>query len=79
MTFIAAYLTGIQYRLASLLIKGTQLKIASSTYSADLLGSAVGAFLVAVFLFPLLGLVTTGIILAIINLISASIVLTLKK
>ncbi|HSG67378.1 MAG TPA: hypothetical protein VK994_01630 [Bacteroidales bacterium] len=74
LTFIMAALTGIQYRMATLLIKGTGRQIASSTYGADLAGSAFGIFLVAVFLYPLAGMVYTCFILAVLNFLASLVI-----
>ncbi len=71
LTFMFAVLTGIQYQLATRLRAGTVPEVASSTYSADLLGSAFGVFLVAVFIFPLIGMVFTGLLLAGLNFVAA--------
>ncbi|NQT77578.1 MAG: hypothetical protein HQ565_07680 [Bacteroidetes bacterium] len=74
LTFMFAVLTGIQYQLATRLRDGTAPEVASSTYSADLLGSAFGVFLVAVFIFPLIGMVFTGLLLAGLNFVAAGVV-----
>ncbi len=66
-TFIAAALLGIQYRLASRLKSGSLAKVASSSYGADLAGAAFGMFFVAVFIFPLIGMIYTGLLLAWVN------------
>ena len=74
LTFLFAVLTGIQYQLATRLRNETVPEVASSTYSADLLGSAFGIFLVAVFVFPLIGMVFTGLLLAGLNFVAAGVV-----
>ena len=65
---ITGFLTGRAYTLASSL--GTSQKgiIVAKNYSADLFGSAFGAFLVPVFLFPVLGLGGIGVLLFVLNL-----------
>jgi spermidine synthase len=78
LTFIIAVLTGIQYQLASHLRHGSMATTASSTYGADLAGSAFGIFFVGVFVFPLLGIISTVVILTSINILLAF-VLYLKK
>jgi predicted membrane-bound spermidine synthase len=45
--------------------------IAAKNYSADLFGSAMGAILTTIFLFPILGLIWTCFVLALLNVISA--------
>ena len=74
LTFVAASLTGMQYRLATVLRQGTRIDVASSTYSADLSGSAFGIFLVAVFIFPQAGMVYTGLMLAAFNFMAAGVI-----
>lgn len=71
LTFVTGALTGLQYRLATLLRKGQSQLVASSTYGADLAGSAFGIFFIAVFLFPLVGLIYTGLMLAFFNFLTA--------
>jgi spermidine synthase len=78
LTFTLAALTGIQYQLASHLRHGSMEKTASSTYGADLAGSAFGIFFMGVFVFPILGMINTVIILLAINILAAF-VLYLKK
>lgn len=73
-TFIVAALTGMQYRLATKLRHGSTASVASSTYSADLAGSAFGIFFIAVFMFPLLGMIYTGLILAYFNFMAAVVI-----
>ncbi|MCX6282997.1 MAG: hypothetical protein NTW31_01990, partial [Bacteroidetes bacterium] len=67
-----------EYSLASRLSAGSRDVAVPKNYSADLFGSSLGAFLVPVFIFPLLGLMNTGYILALINTIGAAI-LFLKR
>ncbi|MEN8226081.1 MAG: hypothetical protein ABFS05_12055, partial [Bacteroidota bacterium] len=54
--------------------KGKSEHVAATTYGADLAGSAFGIFLVAIFVFPLLGMINTGLILAGVNFLLAIIV-----
>ncbi|MDT8393607.1 MAG: fused MFS/spermidine synthase [Bacteroidales bacterium] len=72
LTFATGTLTGLQYRLATLLRKGQSQLVASSTYGADLAGSAFGIFFIAVFLFPLAGMIYTGLILAFLNFLTVA-------
>ncbi len=69
---LIAILSGILYTLATRMQNTSPEIIASGTYSADLTGSAFGAFLVAVFLFPLAGMTITIVILAGINLVAVA-------
>ncbi len=66
-----AGLVGMEYGLAVRLSKTTPSSAVAINYSADLFGSAIGAFLVTLFLFPMLGLIWTGMILSLLNLFSA--------
>jgi predicted membrane-bound spermidine synthase len=76
-TLTISVLTGAQFSLSSRLHRDKIANITAGIYSVDLLGSAIGAFLVAVLLFPILGLVKVCIFLSIINLISG--LLTFRK
>jgi spermidine synthase len=73
LTFILAFGIGREYRMASLLQNSTPVKISGRIYSSDLMGSAFGAFLTAIVLFPVLGLTLTCIVVAVLNLISGNI------
>lgn len=68
---LIAVLSGMLYSIATQLQKLSIKNIASGTYSADLAGSAFGAFLVAVFLLPLAGMTITILLLALFNMIAA--------
>lgn len=68
-TFVIAILTGMQYRLGTKLREGSANSVAASTYGADLAGSAFGLFFIAIFIFPLWGIIYTGLILAGLNFI----------
>jgi spermidine synthase len=69
---IAGFLGGAQFPLANkICLQQTSLKVgkvAGLTYGMDLLGSCLGAFLAAVFLIPILGIVTTCMAAALLNL-----------
>ncbi|OFY97550.1 MAG: hypothetical protein A2491_07115 [Bacteroidetes bacterium RIFOXYC12_FULL_35_7] len=62
-------LTGAQFAFASELYTGSVNKSAAVNYSADLLGSAIGALLSSVLLIPLLGINNVCFVLAGMNLI----------
>ncbi len=55
--FVAAALTGMIFSLASQLRKKGIAQTSAETYSADLAGSAIGLFLLSVFLIPMLGII----------------------
>ncbi len=68
--FLAAVIVGMEYRMASILVKGPPGDAVSRNYSADLFGSGMGAFIVTLVLFPLAGILYTGFFLAVLNMIS---------
>jgi spermidine synthase len=72
-------LVGMEYSLAARLSSPDPAVCVSRNYSADLAGSAAGAFLVTVICFPLLGLAATGAILALLNLASALLLFLRRK
>ena len=68
LTLTISFLTGTQFSIASGLQKDSIANVSAGIYSVDLLGSAIGALLVAVLLFPMLGLVKVCVLLFLINL-----------
>jgi spermidine synthase len=79
LAFSMAFITGREYTLATLLSGKTVTKTVASTYSAELFGSAAGAFAVALFLIPAIGIIRTGVLLALLNFISAGSLYFLKS
>jgi spermidine synthase len=77
--FTCGILTGIQFSLASKLRILSIQNLAASTYASDLLGAAVGAILVAVFLIPYFGIIKVSLILAILNFITGLYILIRAK
>ncbi len=71
LTLLISILTGIFFSLATVLLKGNVLQVSSGLYGSDLIGSALGALLVAALLFPLLGLVKVALLIGIFNLTAA--------
>lgn len=71
LTFLISVLTGILFSLAATLMKGNVLQVASGLYGSDLIGSALGALLVAALLFPLLGLIKVALLIGVLNFIAA--------
>ncbi|MCX6306674.1 MAG: hypothetical protein NT040_17040 [Bacteroidetes bacterium] len=67
LAFGAAFIVGMEYRLAALLSHDTLKRTVAGNYSAEMFGSAAGAF-AAVFLIPGIGMVNTGIFLAGLNM-----------
>lgn len=74
---LTGVMTGFQFTKASHNQTGSFSIIPGRTYSYDLYGSALGALLLSLFAIPKLGIVTTAIILCILNLLFG-IFLTLK-
>jgi spermidine synthase len=77
-TLSASVLTGMEYAVAAEATRQTAVFAASRNYAADLVGSALGAFLTTIFLLPVLGINTTLEILAGMNLATA-IILMVKR
>jgi spermidine synthase len=79
LTLILSFFTGLEFSLASAIgSKDISLKL-SSNYSADLFGSAIGAFLTTLFLLPVLGLVYSCLIMVVLNLFSAGFLYVCQK
>ena len=78
-TLVLSMLTGLEYSLAFRLSEKDQARTVAKNYSADLFGSAIGAFIVPVFLFPLLGLLSTGYVLALLNTTGVAILFIKRK
>ena len=64
LTFTIALFIGFEFWVASRLREGTVSAVASELYSVDLVGSALGAFLVSTVFLPLLGVAKTGAVIA---------------
>jgi hypothetical protein len=80
MAFSSAFIVGMEYRLAAALSVKTPQKTVAGNYSAEMFGSAAGAFAVTLFLIPTIGILTTGIFLTVLNLATAgSLFLERKK
>jgi len=78
-TLFIAFLVGFEYNLASTVKPMNWFQNVTGNYSAELFGSAVGAFAVTIFLFPLIGMVYTGLVLAVLNTTSAAILFIRRK
>lgn len=70
---------GFQFLLASKLQQYTFSETSGKNYSIDLAGSAFGAFLTAIVILPLLGLIYTCLIVAILNIISGTMAFSARK
>lgn len=63
LTLMLSILTGMIFQVAAVVKQGEVRSVAGSLYSADLLGSAIGALIVSTWLMPMLGL--SGTLMAI--------------
>jgi spermidine synthase len=70
LVFISGLLMGIQFSLSSRLRKTIIVRSAGESFSADLLGSAIGVMVVSVYLVPQFGLPVTATLLAGLNLLA---------
>ncbi len=77
--FILAFTVGLEFRLAADLKMTASRERAGLLYATDLSGSALGAFLAALVLLPLLGMFRTCLLLAGLNIISATLAFSLRK
>ncbi len=71
LSFTVALIVGLEFGLAGMLYPGDRALANAGNYRADLFGSAFGAFLFTFMMFPLLGMIYSGLLLAILNLCSA--------
>jgi spermidine synthase len=78
-TFAFALCIGAEFALGSRLQKGGVSTIASNLYSVDLVGSAIGALLVTVYLIPLLGITKVCFIIAGLTFASAAVSIFSRK
>ena len=77
--FALATAIGFEFLLASKLRQSSYGEISGINYSTDLAGSAFGAFLSAIVLLPLLGLVNTCLVVAALNGISGIMAIRAEK
>jgi len=77
--FILATGIGFEFLLASMLQQKSYSEISGENYSTDLAGSALGAFLTAIVLLPLIGLVKTCLVVAALNIISGLMAFSARK
>lgn len=71
LTFIISVITGFLFSIATLIQKQAISEISAKVYSVDLIGAALGALIVSILLVPLTGIIYTGIIIGILNLLCA--------
>jgi spermidine synthase len=70
-TLFAGFITGFHFPLASHLYGIFQMRIervAGSVYASDLLGACAGAIVTSTILIPVLGIIRTGLVIAILNI-----------
>jgi spermidine synthase len=79
LAFFVAALVGMEFSIAAELRAGEQQRIASELYGIDLIGSALGALLVAVVFIPVLGFAAAGIVPGILILLTALIAVVRRK
>ncbi|TSA23806.1 hypothetical protein D4R75_02625 [bacterium] len=79
LTFIIAALIGLEFSIASVLRQGGVKDVASELYGVDLIGSALGALLVATFFIPVLGFFAVSLAAGSLSLISALVAFVNKK
>jgi len=79
LVFALSFAVGFEFLLASKITQNSYSEISGVNYSADLAGSAFGAFLTAIVLLPLLGLVYTCFVVAALNILSGSLAFTIRK
>lgn len=71
LTLVIAALVGTEFSVAADLRRGQPQKVASELYGVDLIGSALGALLVAVVLIPMLGIVAASVVPGVLSLSAA--------
>jgi spermidine synthase len=79
LTLILSFITGLEFSLATALGASNPSVKVSLNYSADLFGSAFGAFLTTLVLLPFLGLMASSLVMVGVNLFSAGFLYLLEK
>jgi spermidine synthase len=79
LTLVISIVTGMQFSLGSAILKDQVSARASRLYSSDLLGSAFGALLFSVLLMPLIGIILSSLLVALLNLISITVTFFSRK
>jgi spermidine synthase len=73
LTLIISFLTGMEFSVSTFFRSGKTLNAPARNYAADMLGSAIGVTVTAIFLIPLMGMVWTCVAVGFMNVLSASI------
>ncbi len=79
LTFVISLIVGFLFAIATLIQKQAISEISAKVYSIDLIGAALGALIISIMLIPLIGIVYTGIILGILNLLCALVTISGRK
>jgi predicted membrane-bound spermidine synthase len=79
LVFITGLLTGAQFSLSGSLRKTSIRQSSGESFSADLLGSAIGIVLASVYLIPQLGLPMTGLALAGLNVLALGVLAVRRR
>jgi len=72
LTLVIAALVGVEFSFAVRLTKVGITSAASTLYGVDLIGSALGALVLSIYILPLFGITLSGIIIALVCLASAT-------
>ena len=75
--FLAGLFTGGQFTSANLSIDAPD--TAGRLYGIDLIGSCIGAFVPALILIPLFGIIYTLLLIALMKIVSAAMILSVRK
>jgi spermidine synthase len=70
LTVLLGIIIGIQFAFAIRIVSEKIIRTASKTYSADLLGSAIGVLLISSFVMPVIGLIPTTLLIGGLNLLA---------
>ena len=79
LTLIISVITGMQFSLGSTILKEKLPSRAANLYGSDLLGSAFGALLLSVFMIPVLGIFISSLLVALLNILSVTIIFINRK
>lgn len=79
LTFALACVVGVEFAMASRLRQGSVASVASELYSIDLMGSAIGAFVVTAYLVPVLGIMNVSMIVGALSFVSGTVLLVRRK
>ncbi len=76
LTVLIAFIIGAEFSVATRLRKGVVQAVAAELYGVDLIGSSIGALVVAAILVPVIGILRAGASIALLSIISALVALT---